>query len=323
MTRLSIVIPCLRGAEQAEETLISVLSSRPADCEVLVPHGDPYDDPYDLSGEVRFVHCRGTSALVSLINAAVEEAQGDIVHVLACGMQVEDGWADRALAHFADPRVGAVAPLVVQAQQPTRIDSLGVRYTRGGRRIMVGRDLPLPRRHKLAGQVIGPSLGAGFFDRELLDALCGFADNLGDELADVDLALSLAELGFRTACEPACRIMAIAAAGQASGDSAISSGRHSERLFLRHAAAHGGIGAILAHPFSIAADAIAELPSLGAIGKLIGRAIATWEFGTVQAYKERMAEAAEYLRHEPLPPAGANRAGAIAPPNESSLRRAA
>ena len=67
--RLSIVIPCLGGAADFDGTLVSVLQNRPADCEVLVLHTEPYDDPYGLRNEVRFMESRGS--LVDLLNVAV------------------------------------------------------------------------------------------------------------------------------------------------------------------------------------------------------------------------------------------------------------
>jgi hypothetical protein len=293
------VIPCLRGAEQSEETLISVLQNRPDDCEIIVPHALPYDDPYDLDGEVCFLHVEARPGLVDLVNAAVDQAAGDVIHTLSCGIRVEEGWTKQALVHFADPKVGAVAPLVVQGEQPTRIETLGAGYTRGGLRHRVGHNQPLPRRHKLAEQIVGPTLAAGFFSRELLDALGGFADEVGDELADIDLALSLAELGYRTAFEPDCKLHAHGDIQERKRTGALSRGRQLERLFLRHAASRGGIWAVLAHPLAIAADTWRELPSLAAALKLLGRFVGSWEFGTIQAYKQRMADAADYLAHEP------------------------
>ncbi len=299
MTRLSILIPCLRGAEQSEATLVSVLQNRPADCEVLVTHALPYDDPYDLSQEVRFLHVPGRPGLVELVNAGLDQAEGDVLHTLSCGIQVEEGWSEPALAHFADPRVGSVAPLVVQGDQPTRIESIGVGYTLGGLRQQVGYNRPLPQRHKLAAGVLGPTLAAGFFDRELLDAVGGFAPEVGDELADVDVALSFLELGYRSAFEPSCRLMASGDAAPSHTTGGLARGRQIERLFLRHAAAHGGLKAVMAHPLAITADTWGELPRLSAAFKLLGRFVASWEFGTIQAYKQRMAEAADYLTHEP------------------------
>lgn len=299
MTRLSIVIPCLRGAEQSEETLISVLQNRPADCEVLVSHALPYGDPYDLAGEVRFLHLPGRPSIVDLVNAAIDAADGDVIHTLACGIQVQEGWTEPMLPHFGDPKVGSVTPLVVQAQQPTRIASMGVGYKLGGQRLHVGHDRPLPQRHKLADQVLGPTLAAGFYSRELLDALGGFSSAVGDELADIDLALSLVELGYRTVMEPSCKLQACGGDALGPRAGALARGQQIERLFLRHAATHGGTRAVLAHPWAIAVDTWRELPSVGAALKLLGRMLASWEFGTIQAYKQRMIEAVDYLTHEP------------------------
>ena len=55
MPRLSIVIPVLGDPQQLDDTLLSVLENRPANCEILVVHNQPYHDPYNLSDEVRFV----------------------------------------------------------------------------------------------------------------------------------------------------------------------------------------------------------------------------------------------------------------------------
>jgi hypothetical protein len=299
VTRLSILIPCLRGAEQSEETLVSVLQNRPADCEVLVAHALPYDDPYDLADEVYFLHVPGRPNLIELVNAGLEATQGDVLHTLACGIQATEGWTEPALAHFADPKVGAVAALIMQGDQPTRIESLGVGYTLGGNRQVVGHNRPLPQRHKLGAHVRSPSLAAGFFVREVLDALGGFATEVGDGLADIDVALSLAELGYRTVAEPSCKLVTGSDFIGDQSSAGITRGRQLERLFLRHAASNGGIKALLAHPLAIAADAWSDLPHLGAVLKVLGRLVASWEFGTIQGYKQRMAEAAEYLAHEP------------------------
>jgi len=53
--RLSIVIPVLGDPRKLDDTLVSVLENRPAHCEILVVHNEPYDDPYQLSNEVCFI----------------------------------------------------------------------------------------------------------------------------------------------------------------------------------------------------------------------------------------------------------------------------
>ena len=51
MSRLSIVIPVLGSLDGLEDTLVSVLENRPADCQIVVVLNQPYDDPYDLKDE--------------------------------------------------------------------------------------------------------------------------------------------------------------------------------------------------------------------------------------------------------------------------------
>ena len=66
MTRLSIIIPVLGHSTRLDDTLVSVLENRPANCEIIVVHTEPYDDPYDLAGEVRFLEARaGPSAAIA------------------------------------------------------------------------------------------------------------------------------------------------------------------------------------------------------------------------------------------------------------------
>src|SRR5688572_24937936 len=107
--RLSIVIPCVGGAAEFDGTLVSVLQHRPADCEVVVLHTEQYDDPYDLQGEVEFRRSQHQT-VVELVNEGLAAATGDIVHVLGCGVEATEGWADAALPHFDDPQVATVSP---------------------------------------------------------------------------------------------------------------------------------------------------------------------------------------------------------------------
>src|SRR5947207_15332600 len=94
--RLSIIIPCLGGAAEFDGTLVSVLQNRPADCEVLVAHSEPYSDPYALRGEVYFVESPAGS-IVELLNAALDATSGEVVHIVGCGIEATEAWAEGAL----------------------------------------------------------------------------------------------------------------------------------------------------------------------------------------------------------------------------------
>ena len=55
MQRLSIIVPLTGDLKPFEDTLVSVLENQPERSEVVVVLNEPYDDPYQLRGEVEFV----------------------------------------------------------------------------------------------------------------------------------------------------------------------------------------------------------------------------------------------------------------------------
>lgn len=126
--RLSILIPFRGATAPLEETLLSVLENRPADCEILVGLCQPYDDPYGLADELTFVDLAGLSTADAL-NALVRHAQAPVVHVLSCGVTVCEGWTEPALAAFRALPVAAVAPAVVTAERSERVHCLGLGNT--------------------------------------------------------------------------------------------------------------------------------------------------------------------------------------------------
>lgn len=293
MPRLSIVIPCLGGAAEFDGTLVSVLQNRPADCEVLVVHTERYDDPYDLADEVEF-YLPGCRTLTGLINAGLEQAEGEIVHIVGCGLEVTEGWTDAAMAHFDDDDVAAVSPVVLAADGQTLV-SAGLRFTRGGRRKLVSdRRLLSPGAGRLRASVLGPSLTAGFYRREVLAALDGLDESLGDTHADAGLALAIRSLGGLHVCEPAARL--IQRADSISVDAAcFTAGRAEERLFCRQASELGWPLSLALHSFTVAGSLIAGGIKLANCTSLLGRTIAWAELGGVKRHEQRLATARQRL----------------------------
>jgi hypothetical protein len=290
--RLSIIIPLRGAAEPFEATLASVLQNRPNACEVLVPHAGPYPDPYDLADEVRFIEQPADATVVDLLNAGAAESAAEILHVLASGVEVVDGWTAAAVAHFDDPDVAAVSPLILHAADKKRIVAKGVNYGSGGRRRICGAKAILRERSTRRVRVAGPTLAAGFYRAETLDALGGFDRSVGDELTDVDLALAVQTLGQRCVFEPQCRLLSPPITVPSGS---FSAGRQAERLFLRHAPQRGWLWSLLLHPFVVAAGAIGDLPHPGAVTQLLGRAVAYFELSRRRADRERLTEARERI----------------------------
>lgn len=318
MTRLSIVIPSLGPSERFEETLASVLQHRPEHSEVIVAHRRAYADPYHLRGEVSFTHIESPGGLVDLINDAVQDARGDVIHVLAAGTEVGDGWTNAALRHFADPRVAAVAPLVLRHESPGRMETMGVNYARGGRRISVGHDLPIPDHRALRDEVLGPSLAAGFFSHDTLLAVGGFCREVGDEMADVDLALAFRDLGCRTVLEPKCQV-SLVAREERSLLGAVARGWSAETLFWRHWAREGRAASLLAHPLAaVAGDLRHEGIFAGGL-RLLGRTLGLSSLRAGGNYERHLAAASELLgdlevRGETLSLAAARQVATVPPP---------
>lgn len=282
--RLSIVIPCLGGAAEFDDTLVSVLQNRPARCEVLVVHTQPYDDPYGLQDEVQFIRVSGRPTLVQLANTGLEAARGDVVHLLGCRLTTNEGWAEAALEHFQDSGVAAVSPLIVDAVHG-QIATAGVNYSLGGSRQLVGRGIEMKNTRRVSHlQAAGPTLDAGFYRREVLLALGGWQEALG-ETADADLAQSLAALEQKTVVATDCVLHERTPAPRLGG---FSHGRALERLFWRQAAVRQKGLAILLHTLVVMLDFGLRIPKGDALSMLIGRAVGMLHTGKLPPYAAQL-----------------------------------
>ena len=200
MPRLAIVISAVGTAESLEATLLTVLENRPDDCEVVAVTNFPYADPYQLAGEVRFVVQPAEADLVACVAAAIPLVRSPVVHLIAAGCEVTEGWADRALEHFADLSVGAVAPLGAAGRLPRS-------GARGGHSIIVPAGARRLRSAKLE-RIEASRIGRGVWRlrrRPRFSAAPPWRPSaVGPprwvcELADVEMAWALHRAGYRTA----------------------------------------------------------------------------------------------------------------------------
>ena len=163
MSRLSIVIPHLGSVKDLEDSLVSVLENRPADCQVIVVLNDLYTDPYDLEDEVCFVYATHGADLATCLNLGLDVAEAKIVHFLAPGIQVSPHWTEEVLPHFDDPEVGVVAPLVLALDEPDRVVTAGLAYQAGGMVQWLGRGASPASIGRQEKGVLGPDATAGFY----------------------------------------------------------------------------------------------------------------------------------------------------------------
>lgn len=289
MVRLSCVIPVVGHAHGLETTLVSVLEHFPDDCEIIVVHSAPYDDPYDLKSELRFIEAPRRTGYVGCANLGIQASRAPIVHLLAAGLDATAGWADAALERFADAKVAAVAPVVCDQLDSDQVLAAGVVYHRGGRAEIrteaptetLSVESPITGRGT-AEQLTYPIARAAFFRRTALNIFGGgFPTAVGDELAAAELGLSLTRAGYRSVLEPRSRILSSPKACR--GSRGFRYGLAAERMFWRNLPTASCPASVAMHPFSVARDLMGSIKGGAAILQLLGRVAAYATLGDCRA----------------------------------------
>jgi hypothetical protein len=292
--RLSILIPSLGDCSEFEDTLASVLQNRPDDCEILVAHAQPYDDPYHLTPEVCFLHVPGADSRVKLLNAGFEASRSAIVHVLAHGVEVEEYWAESALEAFDDDQIAAAAPIIVDRHAPSHVLCAGMAYTRWGR-VYAIESKDLQSVDLARTPFVGPSLQAGFYRRSWWRRV-RWDEAFGDCFADVHLQLTLAALGAKSVAVPTSIVRAEAFAGcPADRPYGLHEARQAERLYWKHATSSWSLAATCPRVALHAIEALLALPSHRALTGWIGRAVGLLSTGQ-QAERERIEQLRDRLQ---------------------------
>jgi GT2 family glycosyltransferase len=210
---LSVVIPSHNRPDLLRACLANVTRHAPAGTEVVVvDDGSPGGSVSLAAAEFPHVRClrlpRRRGFCVAA-NAGIDAATAPVVELLNDDTEVEPGWAAAALAHFADPTVAAVAPLVLRwhgAGEATHIDSAGDRYFRGGVAGKRGHGEPLRSDYLRPGRVFGASASSAFYRRDLLRRVGAFPERFGAYFEDVDLSFRLHRAGGEVVFEPASRV---------------------------------------------------------------------------------------------------------------------
>jgi len=208
---LSIVIPTHRRPDLLRACLQAVVRHAPPGCElVVVDDGSPGGAGSGVAAEFPDVHVSRFSrpvGFVRAVNAGIRASRGDVVELLNDDTEVQPGWADAALRPFADPSVGAVAPLVLTWPGGTVIDSAGDQYYIGGIAGKRCQGETLTDAHLQPRPVFGASASSGFYRRAALDRVGLLPESFGSYFEDVDLALRLQRAGFQAVYEPASRVL--------------------------------------------------------------------------------------------------------------------
>jgi hypothetical protein len=288
--RLSIVIPNPSFDSSVEDTLVSVLQNRPEYSEVIVVTAQPYEDPYGLGREVRFLTTDSVAGRVDLINYGCRQASGDVIHLLLPGTIATDGWTDHIWRHFRHDHIGAVAAVLLQSENAQRAMAAGVAYLPRGERRVVGGGIGVEDHRMVSLSVLAPVLAGGFYRRELILALQGFDGSFGESLADVELGLALRDLGMGTVVESRSRLVSGRLANSAPRN--FAEARQAERLFRQRQASYSGKWR---HRLYVAAEMVRGFPHPRMIARVMGRLAACRDTDSRSLYQSRLQQAREEL----------------------------
>jgi GT2 family glycosyltransferase len=209
---LSIVIPSHHRADLLANCLATVQRHVPVGTEVLVVDDGSPDAVVSRvasAARVRVLRLPQQRGFCVAANEGLRHVSGTFVELLNDDTEVSAGWAEAALAVFADPVVAAVAPLVLQgpARNGTpRIDSAGDRYFLGGVAGKRCHGAELRPDDLRPARVFGASASSAFYRREVVLQVGAFPESFGAYFEDVDLSFRLHRAGYDLRFEPASRV---------------------------------------------------------------------------------------------------------------------
>lgn len=220
MTATAVIVVNYNGREHLARCVASVLRQQPPPSEVVVVDNASRDGSADaLPAGVRLLRQPDNRGFAAACNAGLAQTTAPLVLTLNPDVELLPGFlAAAAAALDADRQLGSVAPRVLRAAEPGRIDASGVGLTSRFGQINCEHGLREEQAAPEARAVLGPLGGAALWRRTALAAAGGFCEDYFLYWEDLDLALRLERAGFGCRSEPGARALHV-------GGGAI--GRHS------------------------------------------------------------------------------------------------
>ena len=247
---------------------------------------------------MRCVRLPRRSGFAAAANAGLRSARGEIVEFLNDDTEVTAGWSEAALSPFRDPKIGAVAPLVLfhPATQPShqrhhlRLDSAGDRYYRGGVAAKRGHGQALSEEHVQPRLVFGASASSAFYRRTVLEELGGFPESFGAYFEDVDVSFRLHWAGWQTLYQPNSRIFHHVGSSYGKKNRKLLEvqSRNEERVFWRNVPRQSLSRSLPQHVAVLAAKALLRWSEGGLLPFILGRLRLLTEVGAVRRHRRQL-----------------------------------
>ncbi|MEJ7792284.1 MAG: glycosyltransferase family 2 protein [Gaiellaceae bacterium] len=212
-----VVIPTLNARELLLETLAS-LERQTAPAGVVVVDNASTDGTAEAVAarhpSVRVVSNERNLGFGAAINRVALELRGDVLVLVNNDVVCEPGFVAELVEPFGRPEVGMTAGVLLQADDPGRIDSAGIELDTTLRSWDYLWNEPTSLLDRAADPV-GPCGGAAAYRLTAFKELAGFDETLFAYWEDVDLALRFRAAGWQ--CALAAHARALHRHGQTLG----------------------------------------------------------------------------------------------------------
>jgi N-acetylglucosaminyl-diphospho-decaprenol L-rhamnosyltransferase len=208
MTAAAVLVVNFNGGGLLQRCLASVLGQVPPPAEVVVVDNASTDGSVAaLPPAVRLVQRATNDGYGAAVNAGLAATRSPYVLTLNPDTELEPGCLAAAVAALhADHGLGAVAPRVLQAADPARLDATGIGLTSRFSQLNCdhGRlDAEVPAQPR---PVLGPLGGAALWRRRALEHAGLFSETFFLYWEDVDVALRVNRAGYGCLTAPAARV---------------------------------------------------------------------------------------------------------------------
>ena len=215
MHTLSVIIPSYSRPDLLARCLASLRRNAPLSTEIIV-----VDDASEnmcvseVAAKFKGVKVIRTPKRLGFCKAAnlgVQSASHEVVELLNDDTEVCAGWAEMALDVFEDPKVAAVAPLVLrwpgQIEGRAIIDSAGDAYFASGVATKRGNGQIIEEKWMVPGPVFGASGSSAFYRREVFLKVGAYPESFGAYFEDVDLSFRLHWAGYDVVFQPCSKVL--------------------------------------------------------------------------------------------------------------------
>lgn len=204
-----VVIPTLDGRERLLRTLDSLRGQVEPETVVVVDNASADGTATAVAERhpgVRVLRNARNLGFGAAINRAALELDGDHLVLVNNDVVCEPGFVARLTEPFADPAVGMVAGVLLQASAPELVDSAGIELdvTLGSWDSFWNRPVA---ELASAADPVGPCGGAAAYRLPAFRELGGFDETLFAYWEDVELALRFRGAGWRCVLAPGARAL--------------------------------------------------------------------------------------------------------------------